>query len=404
MTQDIEDFRMEEMNMPIIGKKYSDDQVRKIDLIINELNTDLSLSISRLGRKVKFNVPEIAVLHRYNQLVNEKVIKENKELEYRLVKKKGRVHSGVEVIAVSTYPEGKFVGCPANCHYCPKEPEKYFNVKIISVKNDNDFIIMNIQNVEEEDLYFSKVLSSIYWEEKEIKLISTILIKKNITIKFHKSQFNNSIPKENDIVKGFKTAQPRSYLSSEPAVARANQTGWSCVSQFRNISKKRIMCGHKMTKVEGIVIGGTWSFYPKDYQNDFIRDYYYAANTLYDDIPLRKKYSLEDEIKINETTRCRVIGLTLETRPDFITKKEIIQLRKYGCTRVQLGIQHIDDDILNYINRGCNHSKSVKAIKILKDAGFKVDIHLMPDLPGSNFIKDLQMFEHVLNHEELQAD
>lgn len=403
MNLDIEDLGISEIKMPNIEKDHSVDQLKIIDRIINDLNMDTNLSIKKLMKKYKYMFGEIKLLHRYHQLVNENKLFENKELEFKLMKKKSRGHSGVEVIAVSTYPEGKYAGCPANCHYCPKEPEKTFPIKIKTINIIDNFIELQFYSIHDEDKFNIHVLDYIIINDNKIKRINTIMGGKDFTFRFLKSDFNE-IPNVNDKLLAHKTAQPRSYLSNEPAVARANQNNWDCVKQFRDIAGKRIMCGHSVTKVEGIVIGGTWSFYPKDYQDKFIRDYYYAANTLYDNLPLRNKLSLEEEIKLNQSTRCRVIGLTLETRPDFITEKEIIQLRKYGCTRVQLGIQHINDDILRYINRGCNHSKSIKAIKLLKDAGFKVDIHLMPDLPSSSFWEDVRMMEHVLKSDELQAD
>lgn len=405
MPFDIEDLRIQSIQMPIISKTFSDIQIKKIDTVINQLNSDITLDPNRLLRDQKLMISNINLLHRYHQLVNEGKFEENPELEFKLMSKKGRGHSGVEVIAVSTYPEGKYVGCPANCHYCPKEPSKDFKVKIDEVIHKDDIIIIQVSNIKEEDYFYTKVINKIYYEGNEIKPFVSVSVKKNVHLKFHASQFiSSNIPKIDEIINVHKTAQPRSYLSSEPAVSRANQNGWDCVAQFRDIAGKRIVCGHNVTKVEGIVIGGTWSYYPRKYQKKFIRDFYYAANTLYSSLPLRPRRTLEEEIFINQTTRCRVIGLTLETRPDFITPSEITLLRSYGCTRVQLGIQHINDDILDYINRGCKHSKSVRAIKLLKNAGFKVDIHLMPDLPSSNFWEDVRMFENVLNTEELQAD
>lgn len=87
--------------------------------------------------------------------------------------------------------------------------------------------------------------------------------------------------------------------------------------------------------------------------------------------------------------RCRIIGVTIETRPDYINNRELRRLRRLGVTRVQLGIQHLDDDILNYINRDCPTYKTINAIEKLLNAGFKVDAHWMPDLPGSSYEKDL---------------
>lgn len=201
--------------------------------------------------------------------------------------------------------------------------------------------------------------------------------------------------------------QPRSYLMKEPAVLRANRCGFDPVFQFWDRARTYIANGHPLSKIELLVLGGTWTSYPNDYQEEFIRDLYYAANTVFDPdryTSPRAKLSLEEEQKINESTMCGIIGLTLETRPDQICKKELVRYRRFGVTRMQIGVQHTDDDILRKINRRCLTKHTIKAIKLLKDSGFKVDIHLMPDLPESSYSKDMKMFIDVLSNPDLQVD
>ena len=111
--------------------------------------------------------------------------------------------------------------------------------------------------------------------------------------------------------------------------------------------------GHSADKLEIIVLGGTWSEYPEEYQEKFITEIYYAANVFLN-IHKREMLSLEEEIYINENeSNIHIIGLTLETRPDYITKEEIERFIEYGVTRVQLGIQHTSNKILKKINRKC---------------------------------------------------
>lgn len=196
--------------------------------------------------------------------------------------------------------------------------------------------------------------------------------------------------------------QPKSYLSSEPAVKRAIRNKYDPVLQFNDRARSLTRNGHHVDKCEIIVLGGTWSCYPDQYKEEFVRDIYYSANVLY--CADRQKFSLQQEIEINQNSKCRIIGLTLETRPDKINPREIQKLRSYGCTRVQIGVQHTDDDVLRRIKRGCLHRHTVRAIRLLKDAGFKVDIHLMPDLPGSNPQKDRAMFEYVSTSPDMQVD
>ncbi|AYV75695.1 MAG: putative elongator complex protein [Terrestrivirus sp.] len=181
--------------------------------------------------------------------------------------------------------------------------------------------------------------------------------------------------------------QPRSYLKKEPGVLRANHNKFVCIDQFYDRANSYASMGHPVDKIELLVLGGTWSSYPPAYREQFIRDIYYAANTYYDPnrtqnpSELRAPLSIEEEQKLNEKSQCRIIGLTLETRPDQITARELRMFRRYGVTRIQMGVQHIDDRILYRINRECTSERAREAIKMCLDNNFKVDIHIMPDLP-----------------------
>ena len=196
---------------------------------------------------------------------------------------------------------------------------------------------------------------------------------------------------------------PKSYLSNEPAAARAKM---NLFDPFRQVTM-RIQAlqnnGHSVDKLEILVLGGTWSVYPEKYQHEFIRDCFYAAN-IFGKKNKRKPFSLLREQKINETAKYKIIGLTLETRPDFINPTEIKRMRLLGTTRVQIGVQHTDNKILNYIKRGHTIEQSIKATRLLKEAGFKVDHHYMPDLPGSTPLEDLKMFKYVFSSPDLQPD
>lgn len=199
--------------------------------------------------------------------------------------------------------------------------------------------------------------------------------------------------------------QPRSYLKGEPGVLRANREEFNCIRQMYIRMEALYLTGHEIDKLEVLVLGGTWTSYPPEYREEFIRDMYYAANTFNDHLKniitgnvatIRDKYSLQQEKDLNKTAECKVIGLTLETRPDTITLMELINFRKYGCTRIQLGIQHLDDEILDKINRKCSTKRMIEGIKLLKNCGFKIDGHYMPNLPGSNPAKDEEMFDKLL--------
>lgn len=196
---------------------------------------------------------------------------------------------------------------------------------------------------------------------------------------------------------------PKSYLSNEPAAARAKLNLFDPVKQFHMRIKALQNNGHQVDKIEVLVLGETWSAYPNDYQEEFIRDLFFAANT-FDQKRKRKAKSLEEEQKINEDAKYKIIGLTLETRPDYITADEIKKLRRLGCTRMQIGVQHTDNKILELIQRDHPIEQSIAATKMLKETGFKVDHHYMPDLPGSTPAKDLAMMKYVYTSPDLQPD
>ena len=200
-------------------------------------------------------------------------------------------------------------------------------------------------------------------------------------------------------------AQPRSYLYDEPGVRRANANKFDAADQMWDRMTTLLLCGLSIDKIEAMVLGGTWGSYPEDYREEFIRDMYYAANTFYEDSDSRReRLSLEDEIKINMTAPAKIIGLTLETRPDHVTAREIELLRKYNCTRVQIGIQHTDKKILSKVNRGCYIDDAKRAIYNLMNTGFKVDVHLMFDLPFATPEDDIKMIDTMLTDEELRFD
>jgi len=197
-------------------------------------------------------------------------------------------------------------------------------------------------------------------------------------------------------------AMPKSYLSNEPAVMRAILTDFHPYKQVQARLGALQINGHNTDKIELIVMGGTFSYLPSRYQTWYIKKCFKAAN----DFPYKRKgnSSLLIEQKKNEKARNRIVGLTLETRPDYINKKEILRFRKLGATRVELGVQTVFDNILKLNKRGHLVKDTVEATKLLKDAGFKVGYHLMPGLLGSNHKKDKELFETIYNDSRFKPD
>jgi len=195
----------------------------------------------------------------------------------------------------------------------------------------------------------------------------------------------------------------RSYLSKEPAVARGLRQGWDPILQINDRLNSLLVQGLQIDKLELIIEGGTYTEYPIDYLTLFHRDIFYAANTFFNK-EKREKLSMDEEIIINQTGSVKVIGICVETRPDTLDEKWVRFFRKSGTTRIQLGVQHSDNKILKKINRGHTFEKSCDAIKILKDNCFKIDIHIMPDLPGSTPEMDIKMFDIILNSPVISPD
>ena len=198
--------------------------------------------------------------------------------------------------------------------------------------------------------------------------------------------------------------QPRSYVKDGPSTKRANENDFDPVKQFRNRLFSLKECGHVIDKIEVIVLGGTWSCYPMEYRDWFCKMLFYSANTLdieYED--LRDPFTLEDEQRINESSRYHIIGLTIETRPDYINLEEIISYRRQGVTRVQIGIQHTDDEVLDANNRNCNQQDIINGLRLLKDSNYKVDIHIMLDLYKSSPEKDREMIKTILTNSDYFA-
>lgn len=195
---------------------------------------------------------------------------------------------------------------------------------------------------------------------------------------------------------------PKSYLPNEPAVMRAVASAFDPYQQVQNRLRALELNGHKTDKIELIVMGGTFSFFPKDYQKKFIAECFRACN----EYPKNrfKNIGLSKEQSRNEKAKHRIVGLTLETRPDYIDEKEILNFRNLGCTRVELGVQSIFDSVLRINRRGHDIATTIRATKLLKDAGFKINYHIMPGLPGSNLKKDHEVFKQLFSDPNFQPD
>jgi len=190
---------------------------------------------------------------------------------------------------------------------------------------------------------------------------------------------------------------PKSYTVESPAVLRARSCGFDAKKQVEARLKTLAEMGHARDKVELIIMGGTFLSYPQDYQYQFVKDCYDALNGI-------ASSSLEKAKKLNEHAEHRCVGLCIETRPDFCGEEEIRSMLDFGTTRVELGVQTLDDEIHHLTKRGHGVAEVVSATKLLRDYGFKVYYHWMPGLPGSTPQHDLELSQQLFGDERFRPD
>ena len=247
---------------------------------------------------------------------------------------------------------------------------------------------------------------------------------------------------------------PKSYLSREPGAQRAAQHRFDPYAQTRSRLRALYNTGHEVDKVELIVLGGTWSFYPEPYQVWFVKRCFDALNDFagaaapagsgapaasvdFRDLAetvagrsLERTYNQVvadflkgrldgrlldageaaawDELlaaqRRNETSRARCVGLVLETRPDHVSEEEVTRLRRLGATKVQIGFQSLSDEVLRRNRRGHDVAATRRAVRLARQAGFKVHAHWMPNLYGSDPQADVADFRRLFADPGLRPD
>lgn len=181
---------------------------------------------------------------------------------------------------------------------------------------------------------------------------------------------------------------PKSYLPDEPGAMRALQHQFDPYAQVRSRLDALEAVGHPTDKIEFLILGGTWSSYTRAYQQEFVLRMFEALNG----VPFA---SLEEAHAYNETAAHRNVGLAIETRPDHIDAAEIAWLRRLGVTKVQLGAQSFDDRVLELNKRGHSAAETQRAVDQLRAAGFKIVLHLMPNLLGATPQTDREDFKKL---------
>ncbi|HSV95103.1 MAG TPA: tRNA uridine(34) 5-carboxymethylaminomethyl modification radical SAM/GNAT enzyme Elp3 [Spirochaetia bacterium] len=177
---------------------------------------------------------------------------------------------------------------------------------------------------------------------------------------------------------------PKSYLSDEPAAQRAKLLNFDSYKQVEGRIRQMQETGHITDKIDLIVIGGTFGSYPEEYKREFFKSMFDAVNGVV-------SKSLAEAHAYNETAEKRIVGISIETRPDWVTEEEIKLWRELGVTKIQLGVQAFNEEILRKIRRDHGLKEIAEATRMCRNAGIKICYHLMPNLPGSNPNKDMEM-------------
>lgn len=286
----------------------------------------------------------VKILKIYNRLIAEKKLPNSPAVIRKLRKRSVRTLSGIAPITVLTKP----FPCPGKCVYCPTE------------RANKD----------------GKTLFALDSEKK-----------------YGKQKIPKKYQKPGVLV------MPKSYISSEPAAMRALLNDFDPWKQVSNRIRSLRDTGHNPEKCELIVLGGTFSFLPKRYQNWFVKRCLQALNQ--DSTPRKTREQVQKE---NETAKYRSIGIVLETRPDHMNQKEARRFRRMGATRVEMGVQTLDDAVSTYTRRGHGKAEVANATKILRDAGYKICHHMMPGLPGSTLESDLESFTELYGSPDFKPD
>lgn len=205
---------------------------------------------------------------------------------------------------------------------------------------------------------------------------------------------------------------PKSYINTEPGAQRALLNWFDPIKQTYNRLLSLRLNWHDTDKIEMIVLWGTRDVYPKQYKIDFIKGLYDACNTFdqfwqmtqdgeieantraleIDTLPFVFPQTIAESITINETAGNRMIGLTIETRPEYVTHENCRLRREMGITRIEMGIQSMFDDVLDTNKRGHSIEQVRLAMHILRSYAFKISCHFMPWLYGSTVELDIETF------------
>ncbi|VVD03355.1 unnamed protein product [Leptidea sinapis] len=189
----------------------------------------------------------------------------------------------------------------------------------------------------------------------------------------------------------------QSYTGYEPTSMRAIRARYNPYLQTRHRVEQLKQLGHSVDKVEFIVMGGTFMSLPEDYRDYFIRN-------LHDALSGHTSSNVAEAVKYSEKAKTKCIGITIETRPDYCLQRHMSDMLNYGCTRLEIGVQSVYEDIARDTNRGHTVKAVCENFCLAKDAGFKIVAHMMPDLPNMDLDRDIEQFKEFFENPAFRAD
>ena len=189
----------------------------------------------------------------------------------------------------------------------------------------------------------------------------------------------------------------QSYTGYEPTSMRAIRARYSPYVQARGRVDQLRKLGHSVDKVEFILMGGTFMSLPSEYRDYFVRN-------LHDALSGHSSSNVQEAVRYSQESRTKCIGLTIETRPDYCLTPHLKDMLSYGCTRLEMGVQSIYEDVARDTNRGHTVAAVKECFCLAKDAGFKVVVHMMPDLPNVGWERDVECFREFFENPEFRTD
>ncbi|KAI8345582.1 elongator complex protein 3 [Mortierella sp. GBAus27b] len=189
----------------------------------------------------------------------------------------------------------------------------------------------------------------------------------------------------------------QSYTGYEPTSMRAIRARYNPYEQSRGRQDQLKSLGHSVDKVEYIIMGGTFMSLPEDYRDWFI-------SNLHDSLSGYSSNDVDEAVRMSEVSPNKCIGITIETRPDYCLKPHLSQMLRYGCTRLEIGVQSVYEDVARDTNRGHTVKAVTESFQLAKDAGFKVVAHMMPDLPNVGMERDMDQFKEYFENPAFRSD